>query len=233
VAGGVVYVGNNRLFAFSASGTNNCSGAPPNRICTPLWLGVVAYIGGSPAVAGNVVYVVGGPSTQLFALSTDYSSTNPNCSGTATSRTCTPLWAGTVTGLNAPSSPAVANSVVYVGSYGTVQAVGELYAFSATAGANNCSGTPKTCTPLWSAASGGALPPAVANGVVYGGDGGKNLYAFSAAGSTSCSGSPKTCTPLWTGPLGSPSIVYSSPVVANGVLYVTNWYGNTLRAFGL
>jgi hypothetical protein len=233
VAGGVVYVGSNRLFAFSASGTTNCSGAPPSRICMPLWLGLVAYINGSPAVAGNVVYVVGGPSSQLFALSTDYSSANPNCSGTPTNRTCTQLWSGTVTGLYPPSSAAVANGVVYAGSFGTVQAVGELYAFSATAGANNCSGTPKTCTPLWSAASGGGLSPAIADGVVYGGDGGKNLYAFSAAGSTNCSGSPKTCTPLWTGPLGSPSIVYSSPVIANGVLYITDWYGNTLRAFGL
>jgi outer membrane protein assembly factor BamB len=192
---------------------------------------VVSYIAGSPAVVGKVIYVVGGPSGQLYALSTDYSSTNPNCSGTATSRTCTPLWGGTVTGLSSPASPAVANGVVYVGE---VSGGNILWAFKATPG-TNCSGTPpnRTCTPMWSAANGGALAPAVANGVVYGGDGGQNLYAFSAAGSTNCSGTPKTCTPLWTGAMGSPSIIYSSPVVANGVMYITDWYGNTLRAFGL
>jgi hypothetical protein len=231
VVNGVVYVGNNRLYAFSAGGTTNCSGTPPSRICMPLWLGKVGYIGGSPAVAGNVVYVVG-TSGELYALSTDYGSTNPNCSGTTTNRTCTPLWAGTVTGLNNQSSPAVANGMVYV----VGGSPGQLYAFNATSGINNCSGTPPnvTCRPLWSAAGGGGLSPVVANGVVYGGDGGKNLYAFSATGSTHCSGTPpnKTCTPLWTGATGS-KVTYSSPVVVNGALYITEWYGNTLHAFGL
>jgi PQQ-like domain len=230
VANGVVYVGNNRLYAFSAGGTTNCSGTPPSRICMPLWLGKVGYIAGSPAVAGNVVYVVGGA---LYALSTDYGSTNPNCSGTTTNRTCTPLWAGTVTGLNSGASPAVANGVIYVGA---ISGGNKLYAFDATSGITNCSGTPPnvTCTPLWSAAGGGGLSPVVANGVVYGGDGGKNLYAFSAAGSTHCSGSPpnKTCTPLWTGATGS-MVTYSSPVVVNGVVYMTDWYGDTLHAFSL
>jgi len=47
---------------------------------------------------------------------------------------------------------------------------GNLYAFSA-AGATGCSGTPKTCTPLWAtgtSTSGANLSsPAVANGMVY------------------------------------------------------------------
>src|SRR5207302_3868589 len=61
------------------------------------------------------------------------------------------------------SSPAVANGVVYIGS-----GDGEFYAFSAT-GATNCSGTPKTCKPLWTGATGPYTDssPAVANGVVY------------------------------------------------------------------
>jgi hypothetical protein len=62
------------------------------------------------------------------------------------------------------NSPAVANGVVYVGS---VQ--GKLYAFSAV-GTTGCSGTPKTCTPLWTGTSPSNTTyasPAVANGMVY------------------------------------------------------------------
>ena len=46
---------------------------------------------------------------------------------------------------------------------------GKLYAFSA-AGTTGCSGTPKTCAPLWtSTTTNGPLyaSPAVANGMVY------------------------------------------------------------------
>ena len=64
--------------------------------------------------------------------------------------------------------------------------------------------------------------PAVAGGVVYVGTESvgedHNLYAFDAAGSTNCAGTPKTCTPLWVATMGS--VVYSSPAVAGGVVYV-------------
>jgi hypothetical protein len=72
------------------------------------------------------------------------------------------------------SSPAVVNGVVFVGS-----GDGKLYACAA-AGNTNCSGTPKTCTPLWTAPTGGAVQssPSVANGVVYVGSGDGKLYAF-------------------------------------------------------
>ena len=72
----------------------------------------------------------------------------------------------------------------------------------------------KTCTPLWTAATGGNSysSPAVANGVVYFGSGDGKLYAFSAAGTTGCSGTPKICTPLWTGATGNR--IASSPAVA-------------------
>src|SRR5205807_4585203 len=118
--------------------------------------------------------------------------------------------------------PAVANGVVYVGSEAH-----KLYAFSA-AGTTNCSGTPKTCTPLWTAATGNAIysAPAVAGGVVYVGSLDNKLYAFSAAGTTNCSGSPKTCTPLWTAAAAGGQ---SSPAVANGVVY--NGNGGQMYAF--
>jgi outer membrane protein assembly factor BamB len=71
----------------------------------------------------------------------------------------------------------------------------------------------------WTGATGGnnVSSPAVANGVVYIGSAGGNLYAFSAAGTTGCSGTPKTCSPLWAGTTGPSS---SAPAVANGVVYV-------------
>jgi hypothetical protein len=121
--------------------------------------------------------------------------------------------------------------VVYVGSLD-----GELYAFSAS-GTTNCSGTPTTCTPLWTAAAavgvGGVPTPAIANGVVYVSSGAQKLYAFSASGTTNCSGTPTTCTPLWTaGSIYLP--ISSSAAVANGVVYVgseNGFYG--LYAFTL
>ncbi len=54
------------------------------------------------------------------------------------------------------------------------------------------------------------------------------LYAFSAGGATGCSGTPKACKPLWTAATGG--YVYSSPAVANGVVYVGSYDGK-LYAF--
>ncbi|MGH8985420.1 MAG: PQQ-binding-like beta-propeller repeat protein [Acidimicrobiia bacterium] len=76
------------------------------------------------------------------------------------------------------SSPAVANGVVYV-----VSNDGKLYALDA-AGVSGCSGTPKTCGPLFSATTG---PPtstfnssslAVAYGKVFIGSADDKLHAF-------------------------------------------------------
>ena len=114
-------------------------------------------------------------------------------------------------------SLAVANGVVYIGSNGDT-----LYAFASNGG-SGCSGTPRTCDPLWTATAGGGLDssPAVANGVVYVGANDDKLYAFDANGSTNCtvSGGRKRCTPLWTAATGE-DIDFSSPAVANGVVYV-------------
>jgi outer membrane protein assembly factor BamB len=63
-------------------------------------------------------------------------------------------------------------------------------------------------TPLGSAST-----PAVANGVVYDGQGDGNLYALP----TGCATGGGTCTPLWTGNLGGPLL--GGPAVAGGVVY--------------
>jgi uncharacterized repeat protein (TIGR01451 family) len=220
VANGVVYIGSwdDKLYAFSASGTTGCSGTP--KTCQPLWTGATgAVVNPSPAVANGVVYVGSNyPDDKIYAFS---ASGTTGCSGTP--KACQPLWTG-ATGDAINSSPLVANGVVYVGSYDF-----KLYAFSAS-GTTGCSGTPTTCQPLWTASTGSNInaSPAVADGIVYVGSLDGKLYAFSASGTTGCSGTPKTCQPLWTA--STDSSLYASPAVANGVVYEAS-YNGTVYAF--
>jgi outer membrane protein assembly factor BamB len=104
------------------------------------------------------------------------------------------------TGAAVESSPAVANGVVYVGSYD-----GNVYALNATTGAK-----------LWSFTTADYVlsSPAVANGVVYVGSDDSNVYALNAS----------TGAKLWSFTTGSG--VLSSPAVANGVVYVGSYDGN-------
>ena len=104
------------------------------------------------------------------------------------------------TGFLVTSSPAVANGVVYVGSFD-----GNVYALNASTGAL-----------LWSYATGNAVDssPAVANGVVYIGSSDNNVYALNAS----------TGVLLWSHTTGG--AVESSPAVANGVVYVGSYDGN-------
>jgi len=224
VANGVVYVGDGSyaLYAFDAAGITGCSGTP--KTCTPLWTAITGGYGESPAVANGVVYV--GGYNILYAFD---AAGVANCSGTP--KFCTPLWRANTIGGFILTSPVVANGVVYVGPEGGT--IGQLYAFDA-AGVTNCSGTPKTCTPLWTDVTATSTvrsvvdgPPAVANGVVYVSGSGM-LYAFDAAGITNCSGTPRTCSPLWSATMDG--AVDSSPAVANGVAYVSTAYGH-LYAF--
>src|SRR4051794_13641983 len=102
------------------------------------WHADIGNVISSPAVVGGVVYVgtngiVGtGAGTGLYAFPTTCPSTD----------SCAPLWTAS-TPAAITSSPAVAGGMVYVGSLD-----GTLYAFDA-AGVQGCSGTPKTCAPLW------------------------------------------------------------------------------------
>jgi outer membrane protein assembly factor BamB len=205
VGAGVVYVGANdgRLYAFDARGTTNCSAA----VCLPLWSAVTdGAVSSSPAVAGTSVYVGSGDG-KLYAFDNGGST---NCALAV----CLPLWTGT-TGAAVTSSPTVAAGVVYVGSSDH-----SLYAFDA-AGTTGCaSGTTRSCAPLWTAPTAGAVAssPAVSGGAVYVGSDDSNLYAFDANGTRNCSASLKLCRPLWHAPTGGG--VRSSPAVANQVVYV-------------
>jgi outer membrane protein assembly factor BamB len=234
VANGVVYVGSDdqTLYALSAAGTTNCSGSP--KVCHPLWQSVVLVSAvGAPAIANGVVYVGAG---WLFAF--DAAGTT-SCSGSP--KICAPLWHSAPNYIVA-TSPAVANGIVYAGGAVNGTASYRLLAFSA-AGTTRCSKRPNVidpsvlelvCDPLW----GGPVPavktaPAIANGVVY--ISGENfasfeaagalLVAFDATGVTNCFviGSEKFCNPLWTSELTLGTFEGAwSPVVANGVVYVTD-----------
>jgi outer membrane protein assembly factor BamB len=108
VVNGVLYVGSddNKLDAFDAHGTHNCSGTP--KRCMPLWTAATrGAVRSSPAVANGVVYV-GSTSGTFFAFD---------------AKTGTQLWTATTRGpIN--SSAAIANATVYVGSDD-----GSVYAF--------------------------------------------------------------------------------------------------------
>jgi outer membrane protein assembly factor BamB len=179
VANGTVYVGSwgSKLYAFDAAGSANCSTTATGKTCSPLWTAATpSSIGGTPAIAHGVVYTVSGDGT----LSAFDAAGSRNCSGTVTAKTCTPLWSSApgTSGYVTSSSPAVANGVVYFSSTN-----GGTYGYDA-AGSLKCSvsGTAKTCSPLWSAATGfiGGGSPAIVNGVLYinvSGDG--TIYAYS------------------------------------------------------
>jgi hypothetical protein len=111
---------------------------------------------------------VGDGNGTLFAFD---AAGNINCSGTP--KTCTARWSAAPTPAAAVgfSSPTIANGVIYIGlendSFEGSLVGSGLYAFDAT-GDLNCSGVPKTCTPLWSVPNQQVgSSPVVANGRVY------------------------------------------------------------------
>ena len=185
VAGGVVYASSyydGTLFAFDAAGISGCSGSP--KVCTPMWTALAGNIAAvSPAVAGGVVYD-GSMDGQLSAFD---AAGVTGCAGSPT--VCEPLWRGTTGGLQY-SSPAVAGGLVFIGSFDTRT----LYAFDA-AGALGCSGSPKLCSPLWSAYTGATIrsSPAVAGGSVFIGTMDGKLHAYSLAPATA-PGAPTAVT---------------------------------------
>lgn len=230
VVNGVVYLGgggSSLLYAFDASGTTNCSGSP--KVCEPMWTGRAASganrgaVDSSPAYANGVVYIASADGS-LYAFD---GNGKTNCSGTPI--VCTQLWSATVGGSAAPpqTAPAVANDTVYYAN-------GTLYAFDAS-GTKDCSGSPKVCNPIWTGAGTAVSSPAVTSSTVFVGeanDGAQSgVAAFDALGTMGCAGTPKVCNPLWfdsvSGSVGLGG--YSSPTVANGVLYIG---GNTFGSGG-
>jgi outer membrane protein assembly factor BamB len=199
VENGVLYVGSvysNSVYALDAKTGHE------------LWsYDTGAFVQSSPAVVNGVVYVSAGGGGLgndgvLYALN---------------AKTGSKLWSYPIGGCckeSAPtpaylqhtseSSPAVADGVVYVGSWD-----GTVYALNAASGAL-----------LWSYATGGDISssPAVAKEVVYIGSfyigsGNSSTYALNA----------RTGALLWATNIGSGE---NSPAVANGVVYLGSWDNN-------
>jgi outer membrane protein assembly factor BamB len=190
VAGGVVYLGRSDG-VLSALREGGCGG-----LCQPLWTastgsGIVT----SPVVADGIVYVASFDAIRAFAVRADF----PNCGGSPVLQ-CAPVWTASVAG-RSPSSPVVVHGILYA------VFSGQLEAFDAR-GQVGCSGTPKTCQPLWGAAvlpTGASIgAPTVADGKVYVSlDGGRPsppnsamVAVYDAAGVDHCAGAPKTCSPV-------------------------------------
>jgi hypothetical protein len=223
VVDGTLYVGGGGgLYAFDATGATGCAGTPV--VCGQLWSAPTGvYQGSSPLVSGGRVY------THVYndELAVFDAKGVTGCGGSP--KTCGPLWR--TSGVkNGYASPALAKGRLFVAS-----SSGTLGAFDAT-GVEGCSGTPRVCSPLWKA----SIPvtttvhsssPAVANGLVFVGSNGDRLYAFDATGTAGCSGAPKVCSAVWTGPTTGGAI-FSSPIVANGVVYVGSDSGR-VHAYGL
>jgi outer membrane protein assembly factor BamB len=141
-----------------------------------LWSAATQGNNSSPVVANGVVYVES-ESRYLYAFDA------------ATGQRLWVVPTGDHTYHILPT-PAVADGVVYAGSYDG------LYAFNAATG-----------KLLWSALPGGSVESVtVANGVVY--EGGAGLEAFDAA----------TGQAIWTAT--NVSAIFSAPAIANGVAYV-------------
>jgi hypothetical protein len=220
VVSGEVYIGGPTVEGFDANGSTNCSGTP--KVCRPLWTSSSNAGFTSPAVSNGILYTTGeaSGSDKVFAFSANGTT---DCSGTPTS--CNPLWTGTMGTTYSTASPAVSGGVVYTESNDD-----KLFAFDAN-GSTGCSGTPATCTPLWTAALSGTpddSSPAVANGTVYAPS--STLQAFDASGVTNCSGTPKTCTPLRS---YNVTVLGSSPSVANGLVFIGSTTNASPKVFGV
>jgi hypothetical protein len=231
ISNNTVYFGSDdhKLYAFNAAGGQGCDAV--KRQCLALWTATTGnLVRSSPSVAGGRVYVA----SEDSKLYTFDAAGVTGCSGTP--KTCAPLWTAALPA-GTDSSPAVSHGVVYVGSDTDGHVSGRVNAFDA-AGVTNCSGTPRTCLPLWISNTPsffGKTPITVVNGVVYvvlavaifSGVG--TIWALDVnAPATLCSGTPKVCNPLWSAQPSDSGVLLSAVAVANGFIYAA---GAQLHAF--
>ena len=125
---------------------------------TPVWSSGSSALSTSPSITGTAVYAASSSGQVLEAhdLTTGVlqwkAATGP-----------------------ATSSPVYVNGVVYLGSDDH-----RLLGFDA-GGTTNCVGVPKTCTPIWSVTTGGAVrsSPVATDGTIYVGSDDHQLHAYS------------------------------------------------------
>ena len=155
----------------------------------------------SPAVANGVVYV-GSADHNVYAV-TKATATSPACIASGFTADQCDLWQF-ATGSYIYFSPSVADGVVYAGSDD-----GNLYALNAVTGMD-----------LWQFTAGPGntmINPTVVNGAVYSCSGNSFLYALNAS----------TGAQLWNYSLLDD---FTSPAVANGVIYLAGGYNGNVYA---
>jgi outer membrane protein assembly factor BamB len=198
VADGVVYLGayDGRLYAYDANGCGHKS-------CQPLWTAQVGeHVNSSPAVANGVVYVGSGVGHATFAAFDA-----AGCGAT----TCDPLWTAPLGKGSDIGSPSIAGGKVFVGDG----------RFLNVFAAGGCGAA--VCPPLWKGpAKLTGNTPAVYKGVVYIDaqpvrDHFTSIGVVEAFDVNGCG--QDVCKPLWTG-INFSNAPESSPVIANGVVYV-------------
>lgn len=202
VVDGVVYAGaqDGYLYAWPVG----C--AADGATCEPLWRGKAGGpIQASVAVTDGMVYL---PTfgQRLLAFETGCREDGGICA---------PAWRTARMGRGRgqiASSPAVANGVVFVGSQGTDQQDGRLWAYPA-----RCRPVAGLCAPLWRSDSTGDLinaSPAVADGRVYIASNDGRLLAFSLGGGD-------TTAPT----VSAPTVRLDSPATSGDKDVIVSWSG--------
>lgn len=179
-------------------------------------LGTVSDSWQTPTVSGSQIFA---PTATGFAAY-DLNGV-AGCGGSPT--TCQPLWRGDVGARVVGTGATATGTTVYVTAGPVNTSTPSLFAFDVR-GESGCTGTPRVCQPLWSAAGVSWAPPVVVGSTLYAVTANGRIAAFDAKGTTGCSGSPKVCAPLWTTAFEDGA--NSSPVaVADGTLYQTSFSG--------
>ena len=165
--------------------------------------------GSAPTIAGDRLYVM-----NATTLSVWESGAPPNCTLTAASGYCVPLWSAQLAGQGGwDHMPAVANGLVYV-----PEVSGSVEVFKAS----DC-GAP-SCAPVWTAHAGSThvVPVAVTDTTLFVSSDDGHLYAFNANG---CGA--QTCQPTWSASIPSGP---HAPSVAGSIVFVGATDG-TLSAY--
>ncbi|MDQ1479100.1 MAG: hypothetical protein QOE62_4329 [Actinomycetota bacterium] len=150
------------------------------------------------ALVMSLVFVTAGCEWSMFAYGPAHTSFSPGESIIRVDNVASLHEAWT-----AALAPLSGGGVAPVTSAGVVYATQDAFPFTLEAfdarGVSGCSGSPKKCAPLWTAAtSAGAVSLDVGNGFVYVTTAAGELLAFDAGGVTDCSGTPKKCNAVWS-----------------------------------
>ncbi|MGZ6957915.1 MAG: hypothetical protein ACXVLO_18860 [Acidimicrobiia bacterium] len=136
---------NGHTAAYDALGVTGCGGVP--KVCEPLWS--TSGTPGAAVVDADHLFVMHDEGTEVYSLG------GPGCSGNPV--VCSPLWTNAPTGTPySIVSGSVAGGVIYTvtdscpgGNCGAVPVV-RVDAHDAS-GAGGCGGSPRVCTPRWTA----------------------------------------------------------------------------------